>query len=1010
MHTPQDLLALTPVQQDALVEAAVDGSTSKAPHRAVLRGRSADTEHVRRAWERVAARHPLSIRLVWEPDGTVHQVRAAAVPPIVTTGEDAVPTQAASAEDRPLVALEVGDTHRALIYTRCVLDDRSAELLLGALETELAGEKAPALPGLEDYLAWEGQGTMQESEQIWREWFSEVDGPKHLLSEGSGTVSEPAVARVTVPAATLDGLHSVARSENADVSWLLHAAWSKVVSIYRGESVVVVGTLVDTRPDGLRDAIGSHESVLPSVSPVSDAITSHWLTEHVHRLRSLHRHSRVTGARINDWAGTERGVRLYDSVVDLRAPFEHTVTTGPLPAPLVLSLRDDGLVLEHDRALVSEDEAHRLLRHTLRALEHLTDDRCRRLPLSEASLFDEEDHATTTRVNDTSVETPDMCLHQIFEETARLTPDAPALTYGHRTLSYRQLNERANRLAHHLVARGVRPDDIVGLCAEPGLGLATALLAILKAGGAYAPLDPTFPPERLSYLAEDLRCTMTVVEGELRPLLPDLPGDVVDLSAPEAWEDQPATDPHTGVVPSNLAYVMYTSGSTGRPKGVLIEHGGSVNFISWMSRAFPLAPEESVLQWTAYSFDAAVWEFFLAFFVGARTVMAPARLHLELDSFVALIERERVATLHFVPAMLHMFLTADGLERCRSLRYVFASGEPIPTSLADRFHESLDTELVNLYGVTEVSIDSTFYRVPRGVDLPFIRSGRPLDNTSVYVLNTHMRPVPVGARGEVFLGGASVTRGYLGRPDLTADRFLPDPFTGEGARMYRTGDMATLLPDGQLHFHGRSDHQVKIRGIRIETLEVEAEIETHPAVRDSLVTVWGEDSDRGLVAYIVPDGELDSAEMRSFLGSRVPPYMVPSVIEILPAFPLTVTGKVDRKALPDPSAARRHVNPTWEPPRTETERRIALIWCHWLDLRELGVHEDFFALGGNSLLAARVIADVRRAFDVELPLRAWLESSCVADLARMIDRNVEGGRAADRILEEIESLPSGEPQ
>nr|WP_272924018.1 amino acid adenylation domain-containing protein [Streptomyces sp. SID3343] len=626
--------------------------------------------------------------------------------------------------------------------------------------------------------------------------------------------------------------------------------------------------------------------------------------------------------------------------------------------------------------------------------------------MSRLPLVDAVDLAALNAHNHTAVDYPrDRCLHEHVEDQVDRTPDRPALVHEGESMSYAELDRAANRLAHHLIDLGVRPDTIVGLCAEPGFTLNVAILAVLKAGGAYAPLDPSFPPDRLTYLAEDLDCPVVLVESRLVGLLPHARKRVV-LDDPQAWAHCPSDRPRTEVAPNNLAYVMYTSGSTGRPKGVLIEHGGAANFVWWISRLYELRPDESALQWTAYSFDAAVWELFWPLFVGSRAVLAPPRLHLDLNRFTELIRTERVATLHFVPAMLQTFLTAEDAGACTSLRFVFASGEPIPPTLAERFHATVDADLINLYGVTEVSIDSTYYVVPRAGGLPFVRSGRPMNNETTYVLDRHLDPVPFGARGEVYIGGDSVTRGYHGRPGLTADRFVPDPFAGGGARLYRTGDVATLLPDGHLHFLGRSDHQVKVRGIRIELHEVEAEISEHPQVRECLVTPWGEGSERSLAAYVVPrDDRLDVAELRAFLAARMPGYMVPTSISLLPAFPLGHTGKIDRKALPAPQGSINERLTGGVAPRTETERGVARIWQEVLRVPSVGVLDDFFSVGGNSLLATRVIAAVRSRFGVRLPLRTWLESSAVAELAAAIDRYRADEDRVDAIFTEVADLP-----
>lgn len=1025
-------LPLSPGRQDVLVAAALDGTRQGLSRLARRTLPTATGTAVGGAWAEMArARPELTAVLHWEDERPALRPAGGRLPYAEVADEEGVREAVREGFpvtlDAPLARLvwtprtDGTGGEAALVYHPLLCDEASARLLLTDLETLVAGGALPDrdLTGPADATALDPTGPADPTDPalpaaatagayaqataFWRAALAELPGPTPLFPDAAERGdTRPGAVSVTLTPATTGAVHALAAAADSCVLRLTTAVWASVVARFRNEPRCVVGMLVDTRGAARREAVGVYEQVVPVPLRLTGAPALEWLRSAGAWLEEARDRALLPGSALNELSGTERGLALYDSVVDAR-------DEGRLPepgghgAPLYLGVSQDAeglrLTARFLPGAVDEDQAGRLLAAAASALTAAAQDPA--AAMDQLPLVHEAELAEIDRHNRTAADYPrDSCLHQVVERQTDLTPDRTALVYEGASLSYAELDRAANKLAHHLIGLGVRPDTVVGLCAEPGLEMNTAILAILKAGGAYAPLDPSFPAERLHYLADDLDCPVVLVQSHLRALLPQIRVPVA-LDEPERWEHRPEHRPEVDVRPDNLAYVMYTSGSTGRPKGVLIQHGGAVNFVWWISRARELGPDDAALQWTAYSFDAAVWELFWPLFVGARAVLAPPRLHLDLNRFTELIRTERVATLHFVPAMLQTFLTADGAGACTSLRYVFASGEPIPPALAERFHATLDAELINLYGVTEVSIDSTYYVVPGDEELPFVRSGRPMNNETTYVLDRHMRPVPFGARGEVYIGGDSVTRGYLGRPSLTAGRFVPDPFAGGGARLYRTGDVAILLPDGHLHFLGRSDDQVKIRGIRIELHEVEAEIAEHPQVRECLVTAWGAGSERSLAAYVVPrEGALDIPALRAFLTERMPGYMVPTSISSLPAFPLGTTGKIDRKALPAPRTTIDDQLTRGVRARTQTEREVAAIWQEVLDVPHVGVLDDFFSVGGNSLLATRVMAAVRTRFGVRLPLRTWLESSAVAELAVAIDRERRGAREAERALDE----------
>ena len=554
-----------------------------------------------------------------------------------------------------------------------------------------------------------------------------------------------------------------------------------------------------------------------------------------------------------------------------------------------------------------------------------------------------------------------------------------AVVYEDSQLGYGDLNRKANQLAHYLRELGVAPDTRVAICLERNLDLMVALLAVLKAGGAYVPLDPAYPAERLRFMLEDSAPIAVITQPHLREILasnldssPVL--DLTDVAAP--WQRYPESNPdraNTKLAPEHLAYIIYTSGSTGQPKGVMGTHQAIMNRFMWMYERYPLNSDEVCCAKSSLSFVDSIWELFGPLLRGIKTVLLPSRLNHDLHHLTDTLERHRVTRLVLVPSMLRTILQIykPGDVVLPELRYCFTSGEPLPSSLAnDYLKVSRKGVLVNLYGSSEIAADATYYEIKSGKLVSSVAIGRPIANTEAYILDAHGEPVPVGVPGELYIGGAGVARGYLNRPDLTAERFLCDPFSQKpGARMYRTGDLGRWLPDGNIEFLGRNDFQVKIRGFRIELGEIEACLKENARIRDAVV-IAREDTpgDKRLVAYyalVQSDAAVDATELRSRLSAALPEYMVPSAFVPLGAFPLTPNGKLDRSALrsPEPDSVRG-----FEAPQGEMETALAGIWAEVLKLERVGRHDNFFESGGHSLSAVRVIAKLRQALGVELTI------------------------------------------
>ncbi|QVM89273.1 amino acid adenylation domain-containing protein [Pseudomonas entomophila] len=590
--------------------------------------------------------------------------------------------------------------------------------------------------------------------------------------------------------------------------------------------------------------------------------------------------------------------------------------------------------------------------------------------------------------NDTRVDYDlEQTLHGLIEAQVRRTPDAVAVKAEEGELTYRQLDEQANRLAHHLIALGVKPDDRVAICVERGLAMVVGLLATLKAGGAYVPVDPEYPAERIRHMLSDSAPVAVLVHAVTRHVPQAATVPVIDLDRP-SWLAQPAQAPVVmGLTPRHLAYVIYTSGSTGLPKGVMNEHAGVVNRLLWMQDAYQLGAHDVVLQKTPFSFDVSVWEFLWPLQTGARLVMARPGGHRDPEYLREVMRAEQVSTLHFVPSMLDVFL-AHGAVQPEGLKRVLCSGEALPGALVRRFQAQLPTvELHNLYGPTEAAVDVSAWHCVTAPDNTPI--GKPIANTTLYVLDGHGQPVPQGVAGELYIGGVQVARGYLNRGELTAERFLDDPFgTRPGGRLYRTGDLARHLADGNLEYLGRNDDQVKLRGLRIELGEIQACLTGIEGVKEAVVLA----REQRLVAYCTGTPQ-PTEVLRAALLARLPAFMVPAQFIHLEALPLSPNGKLDRKALPVPEAVQSRA---YEAPEGATEELLAKLWAELLGVERVGRHDNFFELGGHSLLAVTLTSRLR-AQGMTVDIRVLFDKPTVAVLAATLGQVFEAEVPANRI-------------
>jgi len=900
-----------------------------------------------------------------------------------------------------------------LLFHHIAMDHTALAVVSEEMQAILRGdERLPvdAVP-YRNYVAQTRLGVSeQEHEAFFREMLGDIDEPTlpFGLQDVHGDGNDIEEVSQALPAVVAQRLRSQARLLGVSVASLFHLAWARVLAAASAQERVVFGTVLLGRMQGGAGAdrgLGMFINTLPLRVDVDETEVRAGVKATHARLSALLAHEHASLALAQRCSGVAAPSPLFSAMLNYRHSDNETRQEAKRESwqgieslageertnyPLTLNVDDLGSGFELTVMTPSRIGAarigqymHNALTALVEALEHTPQQALNRLTV----LSDEERQALLLGLNDTDVDYDlQQTLHGLFEAQVRRTPQAVAVVAGDQALSYTQLNERANRLAGHLISLGVQVDSRVAICVERSLEMVIGLLAINKAGAAYVPLDPAYPPERLTYMLEDSAPAVVLVHGATSGLLGDVKAAVVDLDQ-NTWQSLSTDNPQIpALTPQHSAYVIYTSGSTGQPKGVVNEHTGVVNRLLWMQDAYQLTAADSVLQKTPFSFDVSVWEFFWPLMTGARLVMARPDGHKDPQYLTEVIETENITTLHFVPSMLDVFLGNSDTTRCDGLRQVMCSGEALPGSLVRRFKLQLPgSGLHNLYGPTEAAVDVTAWDCAGSIEQTPDNTpiGKPIANTRLYILDAQQQPVPQGVIGELYIAGVQVARGYLNRPELSAERFLNDPFQ-PGGRMYRTGDVARYRPDGNIEYLGRNDDQVKIRGLRIELGEIQARLARIDGVQEAVV-VAREDvpGDKRLVAYYTGE-RLEIDLLRSHLLEHLPDYMVPAVFVHLEGLPLSPNGKLDRKALPAPDQQSLKTR-EYEAPVGEVEITLARLWAELLNVERVGRHDHFFELGGHSLLAVSLIGRLRQE-GMEADVRALFEQPTLAGYAAITER------------------------
>jgi amino acid adenylation domain-containing protein len=1043
MKNVEDIYPLSPLQQGLLFHSVLEPASGVYVNQSSYRLRgNLDAETFRATWQRVFDRHPiLRTAFIWEGLGEpVQAVRKRVQIPWgaedwrALCGDDQEarleelraaerfrPFDLAKAPLARFVLVRLAEDEHEFIWTfhHILLDGWSTPLLLrevlGIYATLGVGhtpELPPALP-YRDYIAWLKRRDLAATEAFWRRTLAGFTQPTPLgigrPAAQSGRLSEersPVSPQVTAALQALGARHQVT------LNTLVLGSWALLLGRYSGEADVLFGCVISGRPvdlPGVESIVGLFINTLPvRVALPGDKRLFAWLQEIQSSQLELRQHEHSPLVQIQKWSGLPPGSRMFDSLFvfenypaeiqsaadgkanGLRVAGVRSVESTGYPLTLAAWMRGDlGLRLSYDLDRFEPAAARRLLGHLANLLAAIAAGEDR--PLTELSLLSAEEARQIAAWNDTRTGWDlGRCLHELIEAQVDRTPSVVAVSFEGATLSYRELDQRANRLAHRLRTLGCGPEQRVALFLERSSELIVALLAVLKSGATYLPLDPDHPAQRIAFQTGDALPAVLLTQAHLAGRLPPLEVPVLVLT-PTGEEVAGESDarPAVRVDPDHPAYVLYTSGSTGRPKGVAVPHRAILNRLLWMQEAYGLTAADRVLQKTPYSFDVSVWELFWPLIAGARLVVAPPGVHGDSAWLVRRIREEGITVMHFVPSMLRPFLEEPGVEACRSLRDVMASGEALPNDLAQRFFQRLGARLHNLYGPTEAAVDVTSWACEPGEDLA-VPIGRPIANTRIWLLDRDLHPVPVGVAGELYIGGANLARGYFARPDLTAERFVPDPAAGcgsePGARLYRTSDLARYRENGAIEYLDRIDNQVKVRGFRIELGEIEATLLTHPGVREAAVTApWRPDGHRRLIAYVAGGALPSGEELRRYLLERLPEHMAPSLFVALERLPLSSSGKLDRRALPEPDAARPELAAGFVPPEEPREQALAAVWSEVLQVERVGRNDNFFALGGDSILSLQVLSKAREQ-GLELSLQQIFQYPTIRELAAQVGR------------------------
>jgi amino acid adenylation domain-containing protein len=1021
---------LSPMQQGMLFHSLLTpAAAAYTPQLCLTLGGNLDIPAFQQAWQTVIQRHAvLRTAFRWEKRDTFFQAVYHQVP-LPWTYHDwrnhpdpdrqladwlerdrKTPIDLKTAPLFRLTLIHLSDQRHCLVWTQHhgILDGWSVGLVLKDLWTVYHGQPLGQSPRpYADYIAWLGQQDQAAAQQFWQHYLKEFTDPTLLASILSCRPPSPAPTpawhsqQITLPASTTQALRAIAQQSQITLNTVLQGAWAILMARYCDTPDIVFGATTAGRPTHLPGAdqmVGLFINTLPVRVRVPAAIpVSQWLQQFQAQQAETLAYEFSSLLEIQSQSDLPPNVPLFDTILVFENyPIDATALRSPqslqlqdirstewtsFPITVLIAAADTlKLELKFDRHQFSEATIQTLLQHYRQLLEGIIAQP--HFPVGNLSLLTPTElaHLPSPPAPPPTSPTP---LPPRLTAQADRTPNAIAASFHDQHLTYRDLNARANQLAHFLQAQGVGLESVVGVYADRSLELVICLWAVVKAGAAYLPLEPSYPLERLEFMVTDAQATCIIGIWDDTVSWQRLHTHGIHLATP-AIAACPTTNPPDQTTLDSSVYVIYTSGSTGKPKGVINTQRGLLNRLEWMQAAYGLTPADRVLQKTPFSFDVSVWEFFWPALQGARLILAAPDGHRNSAYLTQLIATQQITIVHFVPSMLRVFLSEPDLETtCTSLRHVFCSGEALSPDLVQHYFSRLSARLHNLYGPTEAAIDVTAYECLPNQTLDTIPIGTPIHNTQIYLLDCHLRPVPIGVPGELYIAGPNLARGYLNRPSLTAEKFLPNPFAPDAPTLYKTGDRARYLPDGTIEYLGRLDDQIKLRGVRIELGEIEAVLRQHPDVSDAVVTLHHDRlNEQHLIAYVVLRAAASSAPLLDWLRDRLPASLIPSQVIELASLPLSANGKRDRRALPQPATFVSAAPPVQ--PRTPIEVTLAAIWREVLQLSDLSIHDNLFELGGNSLIAIRIHSRLCQAIELDLPLRSLFERPTIAQLADYI--------------------------
>jgi amino acid adenylation domain-containing protein len=870
-----------------------------------------------------------------------------------------------------------------------------------------------------DYIAWLQQQDISQAENFWRNTFLGFTSPTPLgINQANHQLNQNySEEELKLSANTTANLNSFVKQHQLTLNTLVQAGWGLLLSRYSSEQDVVFGATVSGRPPDLinvESMVGLFINTLPvrvQVNPKQELLI--WLQQIFGQQIEARQYEYTSLVNIQKWSQVASSQPLFDSIVvfenypvdaalaqpDLNVEIKNIQGFDKTNYPLNLSITPGRELLFKLAYQENEDfnatTINRILGHLQTLLEDMVSDPQQRLE-QLSILTPAERQQLLIEWNDTQAEFPEtQCIHHLFESQVEQTPDALAVVCKGEQLTYRELNNRANQLAHHLQALGVEPEVLVGIYVEPSLEMLVGILGILKAGGAYLPLDSAYPEERLALMLADANPKVLLTQKRFIAI-PTHQAKVIYLDTDLQYaQKEHQQNPLTKVTSENLAYLIYTSGSTGTPKGVLITHQALVNHSVAVAKAYQLQQSDKILQFASISFDVAAEELFPTWLSGATVVIRPEQV-LDFHHFQQFLTKQQLTVLNLPTAYWHEWvshLTQTKASLPASLRLVIAGTEQASAEKLALWQQLTGNRIkwLNAYGPTEATIGATIYAAkPENLPVSCVPVGRPIANTQIYILDQNLQPVPISIQGELYISGACLARGYLNQPELTAEKFISNPFNNSKFnRLYKTGDLARYLANGDIEILGRIDQQVKIRGFRIELGEIETRLSQHPHIRQTVVIARENNlGEKQLVAYINPNKQTPTvSELRSFLQTKLPPYMLPSAFVTLPNFPLTPNGKIDRQALPAPETLPRELEIDRVIPQTELEKSIANIWQNILKIENLGIHDNFFELGGHSLLIAKVHSQIHQLFPTNLSILDLFRYPTISTLAEYLNQS-----------------------